>query len=89
MILPEGCYIIINNKKQFTPEFFSEIPYDKYISNDLNHLLSESKVDISTLNMEKLMILIEDIRIVFLICSNVLKINKLLYNDYTINKNLL
>ena len=80
--LPEGNYLIINNERQYDSEFFSEISCEKYICDDLNELFFEHKqVPIQTIS-ENISILIEDTRFIFLICSNVLKINKLLYDNY-------
>jgi hypothetical protein len=73
--------ILVTNSKTDSKNF-SEIPSIKYFGKDLLQILKEEGKVHPDDDKVDYQLLIEDKRIIFLICSNVLKINKLLYDNY-------
>jgi len=82
--------LLINNNNK-SDDSFSNIPCEIYFGRNLDSFLLEGNVIAGKeeLDENKFAILIHDLRFIFLISSNVLKINKLTNNNYLIYLTLL
>ncbi len=85
-ILEHDPSVLIINDNKKTDDSFSNIPCQIYFGRSLESFLAEGNVNKGKdeTNKNEFALLIHDIRFIFLISSNVLKLNKLLNNNYII-----